>query len=90
MHTDTEIRWSLVIMILALNVSFRVLGYLIISTTGHTPETTGLKKLLFWGSLLSLGLAPVISLQANPAVNFFLLNYTGLHVLKLIDYHNRY
>jgi D-alanyl-lipoteichoic acid acyltransferase DltB (MBOAT superfamily) len=33
---------------------------------------------------------PVISLQANPAVNFFLLNYTGLHVLKLIDYHNRY
>ncbi|MEE9487494.1 MAG: hypothetical protein V3W00_02160 [Candidatus Brocadiales bacterium] len=44
MHIYTEIGWSLVIMILALNVSFRVLGYLIISTTGHTLETTGLKK----------------------------------------------
>ena len=44
MHIYTEIGWSLVIMILALNVSFRVLGYLIISTTDHTLETTGLKK----------------------------------------------
>ncbi|MCP4365476.1 MAG: hypothetical protein GY800_09290 [Planctomycetes bacterium] len=54
MHIYTEVGWSLVIMILALNVSFRVLGYLIISTTGHTLETTGLKKNSCFGARYSL------------------------------------
>ncbi|MCP4365475.1 MAG: hypothetical protein GY800_09285 [Planctomycetes bacterium] len=29
-------------------------------------------------------------MQAHPIINFLLLNYTGLHALKLIDYYNRY
>ncbi|MHC4196648.1 MAG: hypothetical protein ACYSRP_01890 [Planctomycetota bacterium] len=49
MHIYTEIEWSLVIMILALNVSFRVFGYLVISATAHTLETTGLKKNSYFG-----------------------------------------
>ncbi|MEE9584641.1 MAG: hypothetical protein V3W51_04090 [Candidatus Brocadiales bacterium] len=51
MHTDTEIRWSLIILILTLNVSFRVLGYLIISKSNHAYKTSGLKKNSCFGAL---------------------------------------
>lgn len=48
------------------------------------------KKLLFWGSLLPLALIPLVFLQPNPIINWLLLSYTALHILKLIDYRNRY
>lgn len=45
---------------------------------------------MLWGSISLLGLTPLILPQTHVIIKWFLLNYTGLHILKLIDYYNRY
>jgi hypothetical protein len=76
----------LIVLIVVLNLLSRVYGFWVI-TGKQGPSRKGL---LFWTSILFLSLPPLSLPASHPIIKYFILNYTALHIFKLIDYYNRY